>query len=204
MNGRFLAMIGDMLNSRPCSIACVESKYRTVAETLFPPKGYGKGKFPTFDEAQTFAEMLGVGAEYKRLLAISDPGSSATIPEFKRFLAHFQNNLALLISKTWVEKVDEARKERLQYRLPSFVKIVETGDYQAALKEFGSVLEELAFLFFGNQSLQDDFTEYTLRIDTQMGLFWWYGSQIKTQEFDMACGIQRALLLIGICYLTNF
>jgi len=193
-----------MFSSHPCSIACVESAYRIVAETLFPVKGYQSGKLPMPGDAEAFAEILGIGAEYRRLLAISDPSSSAKFPEFRRFLAHFQNNLALLISKTWVEKVDEIRKEKLQNRLPAFVKIVEKGDYLAAVQEFGFILEELAFLFFGNQSLEDDFTEYTLRIDTQMGLFWWYGSQIKTQKLDQVSQIQRALLLIGICYLTNF
>jgi hypothetical protein len=42
-----------------------------------------------------------------------------------------------------------------------------------------------------------------------MGLFWWYGQQIGTRNYsqaqprDSACCL-RALLLLGICYLTNF
>jgi hypothetical protein len=91
---------------------------------------------------------------------------------------------------------------------------IEREDYSAALMEFSAILDELAYLFFGAQSSKDDFTEYTLRIDTQIGLFWWYGGQIGclySQEkgtrlggSDLEQDIFRALLMIGICYLTNF
>jgi hypothetical protein len=103
-----------------------------------------------------------------------------------------------------VEKSDEARKEQLQRRLPVLIGFIESGDWRAALEEFGAVLDELAYLFFGVQSLKEDFTEYALRIDTQMGLFWWYGSQIRTKNLKIDDNILRALLLIGICYLTSF
>jgi hypothetical protein len=70
-------------------------------------------------------------------------------------------------------------------------------------------LEELAYLFFGAQSHKDDFTEYTFRIDTQMGLFWWYGGQLVNPRFlEWAKSAEKeyleAVLLLGICYLTNF
>jgi hypothetical protein len=103
-----------------------------------------------------------------------------------------------------VEKADEIRKEQLQRRLPILLNFIERGDYRAALEEFGTVLDELAYLFFGAQSLKEDFTEYALRIDTQIGLFWWYGSQIRTQNLEVDDNILRSLLLIGICYLTSF
>ncbi|MDR1127472.1 MAG: hypothetical protein LBL06_05025, partial [Treponema sp.] len=75
--------------------------------------------------------------------------------------------------------------------------------YQQALADFNQILNNLAFLFFGAQSHKEDFTEYTLRIDTQMGLFWWYGAQlsgIKQTDDEYL----RALLLLGVCYLSNF
>ena len=124
------------------------------------------------------------------------------------FLRHFQNNLDLLIQKTWVEKADETRKEKLQERVPPLIDEIEKESYQQALIVFGAILEELAYLFFGAQSNEDDFTEYTFRIDTQMGLFWWYGGQIGrlrnvlNQALDDT--VLRAILLLGICYLTNF
>ncbi|MDR0567806.1 MAG: hypothetical protein LBG87_01180, partial [Spirochaetaceae bacterium] len=56
----------------------------------------------------------------------------------------------------------------------------EKEDYAQALADFSLILDELAYLFFGAQSRKEDFTEYTFRIDAQMGLFWWYGQQIGT------------------------
>jgi hypothetical protein len=94
------------------------------------------------------------------------------------------------------------------------VDAIEREDFSTALREFSVILDELAYLFFGVQSSKDDFTEYTLRIDTQMGLLWWYGGQIgclHSQEngkclggSDVGKDVFRALLMIGICYLTNF
>jgi hypothetical protein len=125
-------------------------------------------------------------------------------------LGHFQNNLDLLIQKTWVEKADESRKERLQNSVPGFIAGIEQGDYRKALTDFGLILDELAYLFFGAQSYKEDFAEYTFRIDTQMGLFWWYGGQIGRCLQQNGGGQDPdnewlwAVLLIGICYLTNF
>jgi hypothetical protein len=123
-------------------------------------------------------------------------------------LGHFQNNLDLLIQKTWVEKADESRKEQLQDKTPGFVAGIEQGNLRQTLEEFGAILEELAYLLFGAQSAKDDFTEYTFRIDTQMGLFWWYGGRLSSLKYlsqDTAdAETLWAVLLIGICYLTNF
>jgi hypothetical protein len=179
----------------------VDSYYRIVAETLFPPENAEIHGGPELAAVEGFADILGIGMEFKRLMRAGENGNTA---EFNRYLAHFQNNLALLISKTWVEKSDDMRKDQLQRRLPVLIRFIETGDYGSALIEFGVILDELAFLFFGSQSQKEDFTEYTLRIDTQMGLFWWYGSQIRNRNLKVDDNILRALLLIGICYLTSF
>lgn len=155
-------------------------------------------KGPDGAAAAEFAEILGIGADYRRLLAV-DQGGGETL----QFLAHFQNNLDLLIQKTWVEKADEARKERLEDQIPGFIAEIKQGDIQKALKDFGVILEELAYLFFGAQSAREDFVEYALRIDIQMGLFWWYGGQLGGLPPADAESLW-AVLLIGICYLTNF
>jgi hypothetical protein len=182
----------------------IPEEYRSIAEGLFPP-----GKGPTVEAAVAFADILGIGADYQRLLTGWKSGTELWV-----FLGHFQNNLDLLIQKTWVEKADEARKEKLQNRVPGLVNAIEQADYVTALTEFSGILDELAYLFFGAQSSKDDFTEYTFRIDTQMGLFWWYGGQIgrlysskkgaRLSVSDVDPDIFRALLMIGICYLTNF
>lgn len=203
-----------MYNCPPHANEAIPQEYRKIAEDLFPPGAPEAGQGPSLKSAEAFAEILGIGADYKRLLYTQRSGA-----EMVHFLGHFQNNLYLLIQKTWVEKGDEARKEKLQDRIPGFIAEIEGGDYRKALKEFGGVLEELTHLLFGAQSHKDDFAEYAFRIDLQMGLFWWYGGQIgclkPAYEGKQGIGVAKgandpcneglwAVLLLGICYLTNF
>jgi hypothetical protein len=185
--------------SKPVNPAVPED-YRKITEVLFPFNGHEAEKGPSIEAARAFAEILGIGSDYERFLESGDT---------ERLLVSFQNNLDLLIQKTWVEKADEVRKEKLLDRVPAFISGIERGEYRAALEEFGAILEELAYLFFGAQSHKDDFTEYTFRIDTQMGLFWWYGGQLGNNRFlEWAKSADKkqleAVLLLGICYLTDF
>jgi hypothetical protein len=199
-----------MYSCLPNANEALPGEYRKIAETLFPPEGYRIGEGPCYEAAAAFADILGLGSDYRKMY--EDSKSGALGP----WLVHFQNNLDLLIQKTWVEKADENRKEKLLARLPALVGHIRNGDYEQALGDFARILEELSWLFFGVQSTKDDFTEYTLRIDPQIGLFWWYGGQIgkiqhsggyrpPTEEAarkEQQCF--KAVLFIGICYLTNF
>jgi hypothetical protein len=200
----FICNLLFMFTCPPCTSKALPKEYRGSAEKLFPPRGFSAGKGPSIKAAGTFADSLGIGEDYKRLWISYEAGQTAG-----DFLDHFQNNLDLLIQKTWVEKADEIRKEELQDKVQPFISLIEKGDYSGALEEFGAILEELAYLLFGVQSQKDDFAEYVLRIDTQMGLFWWYGGQINgARGTPWVKSIDRkilyALLLIGLCYLTNF
>ena len=183
----------------------IPKEYREAAESLFPPAGFLPGQEPDLKAAVDFAKALGIGAEYLRLLALDKESG-----EMQSFLEHFQNNLDLLIQKTWVEKVDEDRKGKLQDNVPSFMTTLEKGNILNALEEFGVILEELAYLFFGVQTDKEDFAEYTFRIDAQMGLFWWYGGrlaslkEVKEKNKVSDDDVLWAVLLLGICYLTNF
>jgi hypothetical protein len=185
--------------------SAIPKEYREAAEDLFPPKGFSPGEEPDLKAAVDFAKALGIGAEYLRLLALDKDSG-----EMRSFLEHFQNNLDLLIQKTWVEKVDEDRKGKLQDNVPSFMTTLEKGNILNALEEFGVILEELAYLFFGVQTDKEDFAEYTFRIDAQMGLFWWYGGrlaslkEVKEKNKVSDDDVLWAVLLLGICYLTNF
>jgi len=179
-------------------------EYRKPAERLFPEKGYLKGQKPDLKSAAAFAKSLGIDVDYQRMLAL-DKNSV----ELRTFIEHFQNNLDLLIQKTWVEKAEERRKDHLQDKIPVFTGFIEKGDYPKAIEQFALILEELAFLFFGIQSSKNDFTEYTFRIDAQMGLFWWYGARLSTlKEIGETINTDDktlwAILLLGLCYLTNF
>jgi len=180
-------------------------EYRRAAERLFPRDGFSRGQKPDMKAAAEFAKSLGIGTEYQHVLAL-DKSSE----ELKTFLEYFQNNLDLLIQKTWVEKSEERRKGKLQDEIPSFMTKIDRGDLPGVIKEFGAILEELAYLFFGDQSKKEDFAEYTFRIDAQMGLFWWYGSRLAALKelIEKNNGGDEkflwAVLLLGICYLTNF
>ena len=191
-----------MFNCPPCDIKALPLEYRPVAEKLFPSGGFPEGKGPSQDAAEVFAGILGIADDFRKLWDARY--SSQGLGEF---LNHFQNNLDLLIQKTWVEKADEERKEELLDKVQPFIALIEKGDYSGALKEFGSILEELAYLFFGAQSLKDDFAEYVFRIDPRMGLFWWYSAQIHGESLwvkSVDQNVLYALLLLGICYLTDF
>jgi len=179
-------------------------EYSKVAEALFPRDKLLPEHTSGIVAATGFAETLGIGAEYRRLL-----GFTKDAAEMRQFLGHFQNNLDLLIQKTWVEKADEMRKERLQDDVPPLVSCIMQENFPQAIEAFGSILEELAYLFFGSQSTKEDFMDYVFRIDEQMGLFWWYSSQLGRlkkpgENRNPNDEFQWAVLLIGICYLTNF
>ncbi|MDR3303305.1 MAG: hypothetical protein LBS86_02730 [Treponema sp.] len=182
----------------------IPEEYRKIAETLFPSDDVTPIYSPSVDAALNFAEILGIESDYKRLL---DTGTANTEP-LTQFLRHFQNNLDLLIQKTWVEDADDDQKATLQSAIPPFIAHIQREHYEDALNDFSFILEKLAYLFFGAQAHKDDFTEYTFRIDTQMGLFWWYGGQIgrlsPTHAPKLDAQTLRAMLLLGICYLTNF
>lgn len=181
------------------------AEYRKAVERLFPKSGFSKGLKPEMKAASEFAKVLGISADFQRLIALGKDSA-----EMRTFLVHFQNNLDLLIQKTWVEKYDERRKEKLQNEIPSFMTTIKNGDFMEAIEEFSLILVELSYLFFGAQSEKNDFTEYTFRIDAQMGLFWLYGSKLaslkelseKNEGQDEK--VLWAILLLGICYLTNF
>ena len=155
--------------------------------------------------AAEFAKSLGIDVEYQRLLALDRQSGDLRV-----FLDHFQNNLDLLIKKTWVDKSDENRKNTLQDEVPSFMDTIENGNFVKSFEEFSTILDELAYLLFGAQSEKEDFSEYTFRIDVQMGLFWWYASKLTLFRELLSKGELKdektswAVLLIGLCYLTNF
>ncbi|MDR0472919.1 MAG: hypothetical protein LBH43_04550 [Treponema sp.] len=187
-----------------CDNSAVPNEYRKIAGELFPADDFPSNAGNCIKAAEDYANALGIGADYRRFL-----NTDRRSGEMGGFLANFQLNLNLLIQKTWVEQADEARKGKLQDDVPGFMAGIKQGNYKQALEEFGVILEELAYLFFGAQSSSDDFTEYTFRIDEQIGLFWWYGCRLsnlketgKGGAVDDEC--LWAILLVGICYLTNF
>jgi hypothetical protein len=191
-----------MYKGQPSKNFSIPGEYRKVAERLFPKEGIFKSQTLDLKAAAEFAKALGIGVEYQRLLALDKQSG-----EMRTFLDHFQNNLDLLIKKTWVDKTDESRKDTLQEKVPSFMKAIGQGDSVkviSAIDDFSVILDHLAYLLFGAQSEKEDFSEYTFRIDAQMGLFWWYGNRLSSLNELKDDKIAWAVLLLGLCYLTNF
>ncbi|MDR1468304.1 MAG: hypothetical protein LBT00_03305 [Spirochaetaceae bacterium] len=202
-------------------------EYHKVAESLFPESAWTQGKPPTPKAVDAFAGVLGIAKPYTRLKRsiaqeaaqrvaaqkIAAQKAKKNHPAKKNddpygggidlFLSRFQKNFDLMVAKTWVEKDDEERKERLQWRIPGFVKRIESGDYTGALIEFSDIIHELGYLLFGEQSKKDDFLDYTFRIDPPMGLFFWYGLHLSA-FFEQEGAVARDILLLGMCYLTDF
>jgi len=191
-----------MFKGQPTKPFTLPSDYRKVADRLFPKDGIFKSQAPDLKATVEFAKALGISVEYQRLFALDRQSG-----ELKTFLDHFQNNLDLLITKTWVDKSDENRKDTLQDKVPVFMEAIgqePPKNRVNTIEEFSAILDDLAYLLFGSQSEKEDFNEYAFRIDAQMGLFWWYASRLSSLKELKDDKISWAVLLLGLCYLTNF
>jgi len=154
------------MNSSPAKNSFMPGEYRKAADRLFHRDGFSKGQKINIKAASEFAKALGIGAEYQRVLALDRKSG-----DLKAFLGRFQDNLELLIQKTWMDKSEEKRKGTLQDEIPLFMDSLEKGDCPASVDIFAAILEELAYLFFGAQSEKDDFNEFTFRIQSFFSAF---------------------------------
>jgi len=171
----------------------IPAEYRDIAEELFTAGDDER-------RATRFSALLGIVDDYEALV---DPDLDVRSRAERRILSHFRNNLELLIQKTWVEKADEAHKEKLLVRVPTLVSDLEKADYAHALKYLILIIDELGYLLFGSQSRKGDFIEYAFRIDPCLGLFWWYAGRLSALVGDSDARRVRAMLLLGVCFLAD-
>ena len=117
-----------------------------------------------------------------------------------KLVSSFKKNLTLLIQKTWVEKSDIALKDQLLYQLEIFLSNDKWADNYAL---FLQLINQAVFLMFGQKPDTPDFAEYTLRIDPEFGIFWWYVSNLppKTEWSEEKC---RLAMLLGMYFLANY
>ncbi len=171
----------------------IPAEYRATADGLFSAAD-------PESSAVIFSSLLGIADDYKSLVAADAEARSRAE---RRVLSHFRNNLELLIQKTWVDKADEAHKEKLLARVPTLVSDLDRAEYAHALKYLVLVSEELGYLLFGAQSRKADFIEYAFRVDPCLGLFWWYAGRLSSLMGEPDVRKVRALLLLGVCFLAD-
>lgn len=127
--------------------------------------------------------------------------SNKTDEETKKLVVSFKNNLTLLIQKTWVEKSDIALKDQLLFKLDKFLKDCE--EWKKEFKLFLEIINQAVYLMFGQKTDDPDFAEYTIRIDPEFGIFWWYISSLPTDN-DWSEDKCRLSMMLGMYFLANY
>jgi len=142
------------------------------------------------ESADIIAKAFGSGEKFSK----QDKKTTAKLVD------SFKNNLTLLIQKTWVEKSDIALKDQLLYQLNIFLGNESWKDNYVLFKQ---LINQAVFLMFGQKPDTPDFAEYSLRIDPEFGIFWWYISNLppKTEWSEDKC---RIAMLLGMFFLANY
>lgn len=122
--------------------------------------------------------------------------------DIQKLVISFKNNLTLLIQKTWVEKSDIALKDQLLYKLESFL-VDEKSSFTENYELFRDIINQAVFLMFGQSTDSPEFAIYTLRIDPEFGIFWWYISSLPNiiTWSEKKCKIA---MLLGMYFLANY
>jgi hypothetical protein len=179
------------------------AEYDKATRDVYPKLVSASSPSRRAELAANFADALGNPGEFSSYFAKGKKTEDAAGVE--HILASFQHNTRLLVEKTWVEKSDQKRKERLLGSLDHFLEEFGAEEYLSAHRTFSSIANELAFLLFGEQSLKGDFIEYSFRIDPKLGLFWWFVDQLKKSPSHVVDpDLLRTELLIGIYFLASF
>lgn len=121
--------------------------------------------------------------------------------DISKLVVSFKHNLTLLIQKTWVEKSDIAIKDQLLYQLEQLLKDGSSWSENYGL--FRQIINQAVFLMFGQPTDSEDFAMYTLRIDPEFGIFWWYISSLppKIEWPEEKC---RIAMMLGMYFLANY
>lgn len=128
--------------------------------------------------AMVFADMLGNPGEFRQY---AQGRMADRLARIDHLLKIFLENSELLVHKTWVEKSDEKRKEKLIEEIVSFEREFRDGAIKSSFHRFVLICHSIAHLLFGAQSRADDFLSYAFRIDPKLGLFFWFVSELEDQ-----------------------
>ena len=70
-------------------------------------------------------------------------------------------------------------------------------------KVFLDIIDKSVYLMFGQQTKSDDFGEYSLRIDPEFGIFWWF-IQCLPKQPEWSNEKCRNAVLLGMYFLANY
>jgi hypothetical protein len=156
------------------------------------------------ERAMAFADILGNPGEFAQYVTGSSGERLALIDHL---LKTFRENSELLVHKTWVEKSDEKRKEKLLEELVAFEREFRDGSLVPAFRRFVALSRSIAHLLFGAQSRADDFLLYAFRIDPKLGLFFWFVGELELQSREEGACSEELLkieTLVGMYVLASF
>lgn len=128
--------------------------------------------------ATAFADVLGAPGEFAQY---AQGRMADRLARIDHLLKVFLENSKLLVHKTWVEKSDEKRKERLIEEILAFEREFREGAVKASFRRFVLLCHSIAHLLFGAQSRADDFLSWAFRIDPKLGLFFWFVEELEEQ-----------------------
>jgi len=128
--------------------------------------------------AVAFADLLGSPGEFRQY---AQGRMADRLVRIDHLLRVFLENSELLVHKTWVEKSDEKRKDRLIEEIVAFEREFREGAIKASFRRFVILCHSIAHLLFGAQSRADDFLSYAFRIDPKLGLFFWFVDELEEQ-----------------------
>jgi len=128
--------------------------------------------------------------------------TSKTEEDVQKLVVSFKHNLTLLIQKTWVEKSDIALKDQLLFKLDKFLKD-DSATWASQFSLFLEIIGQAVYLMFGQKTDVPEFAEYTMRIDPEFGIFWWYISSLPTNN-DWSEEKCRVSMLLGMYFLANY
>lgn len=140
--------------------------------------------------ADVIATAFGSGKDFSKM----------TTDNISKLVSSFKNNLTLLIQKTWVEKSDIALKEQLLYQLDVFLG---NEEWKSNYVLFLQLINQAVYLMFGQKPDTPDFDEYSLRIDPEFGIFWWYISNLPSKA-DWSEEKCRIAMMVGMYFLANY
>ena len=111
-----------------------------------------------------------------------------------------KGELNLLLQKALEKSNDFDDDDKLLYQLNEFLNGTTWKDNYGLFLE---LINQAVFLMFGQKPDTPDFAEYTLRIDPEFGIFWWYISNLppKTEWSEEKC---RLAMMLGMYFLANY